>query len=448
MRDRVLWIACAAYAALMFALGAVKYEAHRSLVDLGIFTQTAASAFGCFCNPVEGSHWAFHFSPVLYIAGALVAAWHSPLALTFLQAVAGALVAPPVYALVRERASVQFARLCAFVALLYPPLAGVVFNDFHENGLAPAAVLWLLWAFATRRFALTVVFAIAVLAVKEDQALFLACASLFAFGAFRRIDPPRARLAAALGIASLSVFALFFFVIQPHANANPHWSPTRFYAWTSADFTRLPAMMLSRAGFFVLAFLPLLFLPFRVPAAVLTLPPLAEVLASRMSTTYTMGSHYAGAWIGYALFAFALAMVSAYVKDPRKARRAVWWCVSLCVLELVVANPMHPRYFLHARTAEDRRLDAFLQTLEPQLPVATQEEAYAHLAARNPNATLLPENEADPLTACYVLVDEAYPESVRLIESRALLERLRVSGELVAQRRDGEITLYKRRGCR
>src|SRR5260370_42647987 len=97
LRDGVLWGAVAAYALVFFALGYVRYAGHRNFVDLGIFAQTAASAFGCFCNPIEGSHWAFHFSPVLYVVGAVVAVWHSALALVAVQALAGALTAPPIY---------------------------------------------------------------------------------------------------------------------------------------------------------------------------------------------------------------------------------------------------------------------------------------------------------------------------------------------------------------
>jgi hypothetical protein len=79
--DRPLWALTAAYAILYFLLGTIRYNAHRNFVDLGIFAQTAASAFGCFCNTVEGSHWAFHFSPILYVAGSLMRVWPSALAL-------------------------------------------------------------------------------------------------------------------------------------------------------------------------------------------------------------------------------------------------------------------------------------------------------------------------------------------------------------------------------
>ncbi len=72
----------------------------------------------------------------------------SPLALVALQAIAGALVAPPIYALVLRAANdVAAARLAALVVWLYPPLAGLIFGDFHENGFAPAAVAWTLYAF-------------------------------------------------------------------------------------------------------------------------------------------------------------------------------------------------------------------------------------------------------------------------------------------------------------
>ena len=84
MRDKLLWIGCLVYAALFSWLGSLKYAAHRNLVDFGIFAQTVASAFGCFCNTVEGSHWAFHFSPILYPIGLAVWLVRSPLTLVAL----------------------------------------------------------------------------------------------------------------------------------------------------------------------------------------------------------------------------------------------------------------------------------------------------------------------------------------------------------------------------
>ena len=65
----------------------------------------------------------------------------------------------------------------------------------------------------------------------------------------------------------------------------------------------------------------------------LAVAPLAEVLSSRMPTTFTMGTHYAGAWIGYVLIAFAFALrelaapprASARSRASRSASSSSWW---------------------------------------------------------------------------------------------------------------------------
>lgn len=431
----MLWYATALYAIVYFLLGEVRYSAHRNFVDLGIFAQTAASAFGCFCNTVEGSHWAFHFSPILYAAGALMRVWPSALALVAMQAVAGALTIPPVYALVRTHADRRAARLAALVVLLYPPLAGVVFNDFHENGVAPAAIAWLLWAFDGGRVAWTIVFTLLALSVKEDQALFVAIAGIAGAFAYRR-DRVRLGLSLFAFVAGAAVIAGYFTIAHPHAAG-------RFYAWTPHDVrSLLPRGILERIGFLLLAFLPLLFVPFRTPAVVVLILPLAEVLASRMSTTYTMGSHYAGAWAGWAFYAFAIGIRQIWWRDSHRAHRVLYWCVGLCVVEFAAADPLHPGFFLHARSTRDVVLDNVLASLPRDASIATQEEAYTHLAATDPSATVLPETADKAVTACIILTDEDFSDSPRLQEARGLVAQLVRSGAYRVSIRDGGVTLY------
>ncbi len=447
MRDKWLWAGTIAYAALFTALGALKYAVHRNLVDFGIFAQTASSAFGCFCNTIEGSHWSFHSSPILYVAGAAVAVWRSPLALVALQAIAGALVAPPVYGLVmRARGDVALARFAAVVVWLYPPLAGLIFGDFHENGFAPAAVAWMLYCFDGGLLLWTAVAAAVALAVKEDQAIFLTIAGGLGWLRFRGTMP--GMLALGIGIVSLVVAIHFFASGQSHAIvsgvANTHWQPIRFYAWSGADVRDLLRTgVAARAGFVVLAFLPLLFLPFRSRMMWLAAAPLAEVLLSRMPTTYTLGTHYAGAWLGYVLVAFAFALRDL---DARRARTAVFWCIGLCVVELAAANPMHPGLNLRAVAARDRALDAYLAKLPANADVATQEEAYTHLALDDPRATVLPETSGVVPASCYLLLDRDYPNSARLEEYGAAVDGLVKNGTYALADRSGAIALYRKTG--
>lgn len=446
--DPWLWGGCALYALLFFALGVARYTVHRNFVDLGVFSQITASAFGCFCSPLYGSQWAHHFSPILYLAGAFMLVWHSALTLILLQAIAAALFVPAVYGLVFRHSDRKTARLAAAVTLLYPALAGMVFGDFYENAFAPAAVAWMLWAFDGGYIALTIVFGLLVLAIKEDQAFFLAAAGLLAALRYRE-DAPRRGAAVVLVVLSAAVALLYLIVIQPHAQGgNPQWAE-RFFSWNASTLHDLfPRGILERAGFIVLAFLPLLFLPFRTPAFLIAVLPLAEVLGSSSSVTYTIGQHYAGAWLGYVFYAFAIAVCAAWQKDAARVTRALYWCIGLCVAEFAVADPLHPGINLHPYGARDAALDRFLETLPPQADVATQEEAYTHLAASDPRATLLPETPGEPVTACFILTDQDFPDSPRLQESRGLVDRLARSGVYRVEQRSGKITLYRKTpGC-
>jgi len=442
VKDRLLWWGCLAYAALFTWLGAVKFAAHRNLVDFGIFEQTVASAFGCFCNPLEGSHWAFHFSPILYLAGLAVAFVHSPIVLVALQAAAGALCAPPIYAIVRRRSDLPTARLAALVVWLYPPLAGLTFGDFHENGFAPAAVAWAIYAFDAGLLGWAAVAAALVLAVKEDQAIFLAIAGVAGGVAYRQ-DRTRSRFAVGVAVVSVAVALTFFLVVQPHAAANPGWQPTRFYAWTSADWHALLGLgFLERLGFLALALVPLALVPLRTPMMLLAVAPLAEVLASRMSTTFTLGTHYSGAWIGYVLVAFAAGIAA--LADRGRARTVLYWAIGLCVLELLVANPLHPGKNLRPTQARDTALDAALRALPRDASVATQEEAYTHLALDDPFARLLPEDPSVVTHACFVLIDRAFPDSPRLQEYGGALAELLRGGRYALADSGGGIELYRR----
>jgi uncharacterized membrane protein len=439
VRDRFPWALTLAYAAVFTLLGAIRYNAHRNLVDFGIFAQTLASAFGCFCNPIEGSHWAFHFSPILYLAGAVVTIWHSPYALIVMQSIACALTIPPIYGLVVGRAGKAIARWCAVIVALYPALAGLAFVDFHENAFAPAAVAWMLWAFDSGRVVLAAFFALIAIGIKEDQAIFVGLAAAAGAWRFRRTWPGRIALGIAI-VAFITVF-LFFRYIQPHHVANPQWSPERFYAWRATDIRALfPLGLLERLGFLLLIFAPLAFLPLRSRMMWLALPPLAEVLLSRMSTTFTLGTHYAGAWIGYVLVAFAFAVRKLPAKS---APRWMWACVALSVLQLLVADPLHPGLNLRAPQARDKALDAALAALPKDASIATQEEAYTHLALDDPNARLLPENPDALENACYVLIDSDFPDSPRLQEYGAALQHLVDVREYVPVKSEGGITLYR-----
>ena len=103
---------CTVYAGALTLLGINRYAAYHSGADLGEFVQTIATPFSGFGDtPEGGSHFLHHFSPLLYLFSPVLLLAHSPVALIALQAIGGALVAPPIYLLVRKRAGEGLALL-------------------------------------------------------------------------------------------------------------------------------------------------------------------------------------------------------------------------------------------------------------------------------------------------------------------------------------------------
>ncbi len=378
--SRLVTVATVAYAAVFFALGADRYLTYHSGADLGLFTQSIASAFHGFDNTLERtSHFAYHFSPILYLLAPPLWLARSPLVLVLAQSLATALVAPAIYAIARRRTDEWGAAAIACIALLYPPLQGVTFTDFHETAFLPATIAWLLWALDARRFGIAAVLVLVALATKEDQApalAFLGAAALLYFG---RSRVTRGVLfgTAAIVVSGLTMWA-YFFVVRPLAGAPEHWVPSHFYAWNGYPVRSIGAEFGGRLTYLLEAFLPLAFIPLRTPIVLLALPGLVEVLASREPLTYTMGQHYAAAWVPYVLVAFAVAGARMWSAGTA-ARRWIGAAAILCALTLAFVSPLHLGHFLGVPSRADAAVGALAHEIPNGASVGTYDEIYAHL---------------------------------------------------------------------
>lgn len=435
-----VWIASGLYAAVMSALGVVRYVTYHSGADLGIFVQAIATVFRGFADtPEGGSHFTVHFSPILYLCAPFLLAAHSPIALIALQACAGALTAPAIYLLARKRMEDRLAALVAVVALLYPALVGQTFTDFHENGFAPASIAWLAWAVDARRWRLAALFAALTLGIKEDEAAILAVLGVFfAIVSARMGDRQAARFGAGVGAVAAAVFIAYFAVVRPLAGATGHWYVIESLAGHHADEQHGLNLIVGRATFMLEVLLPLAFLPLLSRGFLLAIPGLLEVLSSRWSITYTMGQHYAGVWIAWVLVAFALAVAKIAAGKPARAHLLVRACIALCVLNLAVASPTHWGHFLRTRNAHDAALDRIIAQVPPDSPVGTFDEAYAHLGFnRHAQIGLGAQPE-------YALFDERYDSAAWRALYRPQLEAFVRAGTYAPIASDDGVTLYRR----
>ncbi len=436
---RFAWLIALAYALLYAVLGAVRYATFHAGSDLGLFTQAIASAAaGMRDTPEGGSHFTYHFSPVLALFAPPLLAFHSPLVLVAIQALAGALVVPPLYLIARRRFSERLALGVGALAAVYPPLAGVTFADFHENGLVPAATVWLLWAVDARRWGWAAAALAIVLSIKEDQAPIVGFAALCGLAFYaRRRDRVGLQFCAAALVAAAAVFVLFFGVVRPLAGARGGWSPEHFYNWGGRDTGATPWYSIGRPAYVLEALVPLAFACCVSPAFVLALPGFAEDVLSHDSITYTMGQHYAAVWIPYLLFAWVLGVARLHARNPAVARKFVRaaWALSLAIL--VCASPTHWGHYLRLPNRHDAELAHFLARLPPELAVGTSDDLFAHLGF-DPNAQL--GLERDPPYALF-----AQPsQSALALRWLPVVERGVADGRYrVVRERDG-IALYER----
>jgi uncharacterized membrane protein len=440
-----VWLLAAVYAAVYFALGFVRYTTYHTGADLGLFTQSIASVFHGFSNTTEGgSHFTFHFSPILYLCAPLLLLTHSPLALTALQALAGGLALPPLFLLARRRLPEAMAVGVALVAFLYPPLAGVTFADFHENGFVAAATLWLLWAVDGRRWAWAGLFVALTLAIKEDQSVILAFAACFGAVYFlRRGERAGAIFCAATLAVALATLGLFFGVVRTLAGATERWGPLHFYDWKRIADARgsTPWWSIGRPAYFLEALVPLVFVCCLSPLFVLALPGFAECLFSHESVTYTMGTHYAAVWIPYVLAAFAFGLARVFATRPGLARGLLRTSLIFCALNVVFASPTHWGHYLRLPSAHDAALDQALARLPAALEVGTHDETLSHLGF-DPNASL--GLQRDPQ---FALIDSTDTGSYWVEQMRPILQRGLTSGRYRLVWSTDGIELYARTGA-
>lgn len=434
--------ATAFYAIVFSLLGANRYATYHSGADLGLFAQSIDSAFHGFHNTFEaGSHFAYHFSPILYLCAPVLWAARSDVALAVVQAIVTSLIAPALYLIARRRTSERNAAGLACIALLYPPLQGVTFTDFHEVAFAPAAVAWLLWALDSRRFSLAYVLLAVVLSIKEDQAPAMAFLGIAALAYFA---PRSERAGVAFGgiaiAGSIACFAAYFLVVRPLAGSPEQWRPEHFYDWIGYTHALpLGRQIVGRITYLLEAFVPLALIPFRSRLLVLSLPGFLEVLGSREPLTYTMGQHYAAVWVPYVLAAFVIAGARILTRANRKSVAWVRTSAALCVIVTVFLSPLHLGHFLRMPQPQDAATDRLIARVPRDAGIGTYDEIYAHLGFF-PNAQVGLQGTPE-----YVLMDSRYSSVAWDTKWLPLLRRDIRAGVYVPVADDDGVILYRRR---
>ncbi len=126
------------------------------------------------------SHFAVHISPIYYVLLPFYCIFPSPLTLQIGQAVVLASGVFPVLLLARQfKLSGRAQMLITLMYALYPALSAGCFYDIHENCFLAPLLLWMFYFFEREEYLPMYLFAIAVLLVKEDAAMYVIMFALY-----------------------------------------------------------------------------------------------------------------------------------------------------------------------------------------------------------------------------------------------------------------------------
>jgi uncharacterized membrane protein len=411
----VVLLSSAAYAA--FA-GYYTIQQHRHLLtsafDLGIYDNTIFNAlkgnFGhspVLYGPGKAHYLASHAEYGMFLFLPFYALKPSAETLLLIQAVVLGLAALPLFLFARTRVSPSIAMVVSFCYLLFAPLHGPNFYDFHWLPLAIFFHFSLYYSLAARRTWLSVLCVLVLFAMREDIAV-----GLVVLGFFLAATGARVRFGLVLGALSVLWFAVNKFLIMPRFGT---WWFDNMYSELFADgkssYASVFRTLLSNPVYATTTFIreqkltyvfhmlvPLAFLPGRRLALVPLLLPGAffTLLTTAYWPTVSIAFQYTTHWIPYLFLGTVLSLSLMHRGDgsriPQRAAVATL-CLALLSHSYNFGAILQRESFVGGfgqinfkHTPEQAKRYADLVTVLRQIPadasVAATEYLNPHISAR------------------------------------------------------------------
>jgi uncharacterized membrane protein len=241
--------------------------------------------------------------------------------LLIMQAIIVASGAIPLYRFAARRLSPALGVVLSYAYMLYAPMHGAIFFDFHLQPLAAAFILWMIDMFDERRTALFVVFFILAISCREDISVGLAC-----FGLFLMLTGHRTRAGFWIFTISTTVFVLLRFVFMPLAGS---WGFAEIYKdlfpgeehnfvgivktlITNPVFSFRTMLTQDKLRYLIQVLVPVAFMPLRRVWLWLAVVPgiFFTVLTTGYGATTNIGYQYSGHYAAYIFPAAVLALAA------------------------------------------------------------------------------------------------------------------------------------------
>lgn len=280
------------------------------------------------------SHFAVHFSPILYIFWPFYIIYSNPVTLLIMQAVVIALGLIPIYKLCKHyNYSNKIIIALSIIYILMPALIGGNFYYFHENKILTVLILYLFYFIEKGNSKLTALFALLVMLVKEDAAIYVGIIGLYLLFSKRKNIKGWYLIN-----ASIIYFALVTTLMQIYGEGIMTYRYENFLfngenslVFVIINIIKNPAylfyqlMNIEKLIFIIYIFVPMAMLPLAIkkPSGLILLLPLVLInLMTNYVYQYDIGFQYT---YGSVAFLFYLAIIN--IKNlPKKVVKNLLIC--------------------------------------------------------------------------------------------------------------------------
>jgi uncharacterized membrane protein len=351
----------------------------------------------------------------------------------------------PLYRFAARRLSPPLALLVTLSYLVYPPMHGAQFFDFHFQPVAAAFILAAIDAFDAKRMRLFWLFFVIALGCREDVSIGFAILGLFLV-----LAGHRAREGALVAAVSAVYFVAMRFFIMPAVGA---WGFSDLYKdlipageagfgavvktlATNPLYTVRTLLTPEKLRYALQIVAPLAFLPLRrrwaavwlIPGAILTL------LTTGYGPTLDLGFHYGADFVPYVFPAAALALAQIGAMEAGVSRRRAAAATLVIGSLIATANwgAFPPRRAFHSSyggvlnfgppTAQERRrlqaLDAAMRLVPHNAILAASDRELSHVSNRIECWNLAVGTEGADY-ALYTKIDPIPPDRVEVAKAQA-----------------------------
>ncbi|HKP59954.1 MAG TPA: DUF2079 domain-containing protein [Polyangiales bacterium] len=404
-------VCAAAYTAYMSHFSIMRHQRFVSAgFDLGIFDNLMVNAlegrpFHSSVAVPKGSYLSNHAEFGMYLFLPVYALWPRAETLLILQSAFMGFAAVPLYAFAATRLPRMAAALLSVAYLMYAPLHGPNFFDFHWMPLSMLFFFWLFYAIERRQKYLIGVLSVVICLMREDAPF-----GLIATGLFLIATGHWPRLGGWLTVLPSAWFVIVKFVIMPLAG--PWWFSDIYrelIAPGEKGYGSVVRTIVINPSFFVKTllteakltyalhlFAPLALLPLRGPGLwLLALPGfVVTLMTTGYAPTTSISFQYTTHWIPFLFGATVLALAR---RDVRPSLLAL--CFGVICHTYVFGAILQRDTFTggfnkveFSMSKEERQRYADLRALAARIParasVAATEQEVPHVSNR-PNVYTL-----------------------------------------------------------